>query len=129
MQCPACRHENPADFRFCESCGARLERSCLTCGESASPSASFCGKCGSALESDSETPADASGVTAEQPASSAPTAEAERRQLTVLFCDLVDSTRLASQMDAEDWREVVRGYQESVAKCVDRFGGHVAKAE
>jgi hypothetical protein len=37
--------------------------------------------------------------------------EAERRQLTVLFCDLVDSTVLASQLDPEDWREVVRAYQ------------------
>jgi hypothetical protein len=36
--------------------------------------------------------------------------EAERRQLTVLFCDLVDSTVLASQLDPEDWREVVRAY-------------------
>ena len=38
--------------------------------------------------------------------------DAERRQLTVLFCDLVDSTVLASQLDPEDWREVVRAYQE-----------------
>src|SRR5215831_8224528 len=40
-----------------------------------------------------------------------PVPEAERRQLTVLFCDLVDSTRLASQLDPEDWRQVVREYQ------------------
>src|SRR5215475_3339665 len=39
--------------------------------------------------------------------------DAERRQLTVLFCDLVDSTALASQLDPEDWREVVRAYQET----------------
>jgi hypothetical protein len=42
--------------------------------------------------------------------SAAHTSEAERRQLTVLFCDLVDSTVLASQLDPEDWREVVRAY-------------------
>src|SRR5215471_1354486 len=42
--------------------------------------------------------------------------EAERRQLTVLFCDLVDSTRLASQLDPEDLREVVRAYQASCAE-------------
>jgi class 3 adenylate cyclase len=39
--------------------------------------------------------------------------DAERRQLTVLFCDLVDSTVLASQLDPEAWREVVRAYQET----------------
>src|SRR5215472_16814895 len=37
--------------------------------------------------------------------------DAERRQLTVMFCDLVDSTRLSSQLDPEDWRDVVRAYQ------------------
>jgi class 3 adenylate cyclase len=37
--------------------------------------------------------------------------EAERRQLTVMFCDLVDSTKLSSQLDPEDWRNVVRAYQ------------------
>jgi class 3 adenylate cyclase len=54
-------------------------------------------------------------------------ADAERRQLTVLFCDLVDSTRLASQLDPEEWREVVRAYQETCAKVIARFDGHVAQ--
>jgi TOMM system kinase/cyclase fusion protein len=55
------------------------------------------------------------------------TAEAERRQLTVLFCDLVDSTALASQLDPEDWREVVRAYQETCAKVIARYEGHIAQ--
>src|SRR5262245_49778796 len=59
------------------------------------------------------------------PATSPP--EAERRQLTVLFCDLVDSTVLASQLDPEDLREVVRAYQEVCAKVVARFEGHIAQ--
>jgi class 3 adenylate cyclase/tetratricopeptide (TPR) repeat protein len=62
-----------------------------------------------------------------EPAEVPQAAEAERRQLTVLFCDLVDSTRLAAGMDAEDWRELVRGYQEAAADVVERFGGHVAQ--
>ena len=53
--------------------------------------------------------------------------DAERRQLTVLFCDLVDSTVLASQLDPEDWREVVRAYQETCAKVIARFEGHIAQ--
>jgi class 3 adenylate cyclase len=55
------------------------------------------------------------------------TAAAERRQLTVLFCDLVDSTRLAAGMDAEDWRELMRSYQEAASDVVARFDGHVAQ--
>ena len=55
------------------------------------------------------------------------TAEAERRQLTVLFCDLVDSTRLASQLDPEDYREVVRAYQTACAEVIQRSSGHIAQ--
>jgi class 3 adenylate cyclase len=55
------------------------------------------------------------------------TPDAERRQLTVMFCDLVDSTLLASQLDPEDWRAVVRAYQETAAAVVQRFDGHIAQ--
>jgi len=58
----------------------------------------------------------------------APTSpEAERRQLTVLFCDLVDSTALASRLDPEDLRVVVRAYQATCAEVVQRFDGHIAQ--
>ena len=61
------------------------------------------------------------------PPAPSPPPEAERRQLTVLFCDLVDSTVLASQLDPEDLREVVRAYQETCAKVIARFDGHIAQ--
>jgi class 3 adenylate cyclase len=54
-------------------------------------------------------------------------ADAERRQLTVLFCDLVDSTTLSSQLDPEELREVVRAYQDTCAKVIARFEGHIAQ--
>jgi class 3 adenylate cyclase len=53
--------------------------------------------------------------------------EAERLQLSVLFCDLIDSTRLASQLDPEEWREVVRAYQDACAKVIARYDGHIAQ--
>jgi class 3 adenylate cyclase len=53
--------------------------------------------------------------------------DAERRQLTVLFCDLVDSTALASQLDPEEWREIVRAYQDTSAKVITRYEGHIAQ--
>jgi predicted ATPase/class 3 adenylate cyclase len=64
-------------------------------------------------------------VAAPLPAGSHP--EAERRQLTVMFCDLVDSTPLAAQLDPEDLREVVRAYQATCAEVVQRFAGHIAQ--
>src|SRR5262245_14107762 len=53
--------------------------------------------------------------------------EAERRQLTVMFCDLVDSTQLSSQLDPEEYRDVVRAYQQVCAEVLTRFEGHVAQ--
>jgi class 3 adenylate cyclase/predicted ATPase len=53
--------------------------------------------------------------------------EAERRQLTVLFCDLVDSTKLSSQLDPEDWRDVVREYQRVCTDVIQRYDGHIAQ--
>jgi Adenylate and Guanylate cyclase catalytic domain len=67
--------------------------------------------------------ADQTAVPSHEPS----TPGAERRQLTVLFCDLVDSTTLASQLDPEDLREVVRAYQEACAKVIARFDGHIAQ--
>ena len=66
------------------------------------------------------------GTTAVSPPEPQPP-DAERRQLTVLFCDLVDSTVLASQLDPEELRDVVRAYQEACAKVIARFEGHIAQ--
>ena len=59
------------------------------------------------------------------PPRSAP--EAERRQLTVMFCDLVGSTDLSVKLDPEDLREVVRAYQETAAGVIARYEGHIAQ--
>jgi class 3 adenylate cyclase len=62
------------------------------------------------------------------PAPVAPqSSDAERRQLTVLFCNLVDSTALASRLDPEDLRTVVRAYQAVCAEVIQRFDGHIAQ--
>jgi predicted ATPase/class 3 adenylate cyclase len=59
--------------------------------------------------------------------SAAPEERAERRQVTVMFSDLVGSTALSARMDPEDLREVISAYQKCVAETVQRFGGFVAK--
>ena len=56
---------------------------------------------------------------------SAPTGE--RRHLTVLFCDLVGSTEIASHLDPEQWREIVGEYHRAAAQTIERFGGAVAQ--
>jgi len=53
--------------------------------------------------------------------------DAERRQLTVLFCDLVDSTALSGQLDPEEYRDVVRAYQTACTEVIQRYDGHIAQ--
>src|SRR6185369_13558434 len=93
MRCASCNHDNRSDRRFCAQCGAALGVVCAACGVSNEPGENFCGGCGARLESAAPTlPA--------KPRTSAPEAATqigERRQLTVLFCDLVGSTEIASQ--------------------------------
>jgi class 3 adenylate cyclase len=54
-------------------------------------------------------------------------AEAERRQLTVMFCDLVGSTALASALDPEEYRAILNAYHQACTRTVAEFGGYVAK--
>jgi class 3 adenylate cyclase/tetratricopeptide (TPR) repeat protein len=76
--------------------------------------ARFCALCGTRLPDASEALAKA-----------AP--DAERRQLTVMFCDLVDSTPLSGRLDPEDLAEVIRTYQSRVAGAIALFGGYIAR--
>ena len=61
------------------------------------------------------------------PTSPAPSTTAERRPITVMFCDLVGSTSLAAKLDAEDWRNLVNAYLDEASAAVTDFGGHVLK--
>src|SRR5215510_8467355 len=117
MHCASCGFENPEGLKFCEECGTKLVRACPNCGQQVRPTAKFCGACGTALTG--QAAISLPGQQDVQPApSSVPTArlgertvpEAERRQLTVMFCDLVGSTALSTQLDPEDLRLVIQVY-------------------
>ena len=120
MRCLKCGSDNRAERKFCASCGAPLSASCPKCGASNQPGERFCGECGTAL-------VDAGQVTVAEATPTVVSAAGERRHLTVLFCDLVGSTEIASQLDPEEWRETVAGYQRAAAEAITRFDGHVAK--
>ena len=117
MDCPGCGASVPAG-KFCIECGAAFERRCDSCGHANDPSAKFCAECGHRL-----TPPEPAPPSTPQQTRS----DAERRQLTVMFVDLVGSTALSAQLDPEDMREVIRAYQNAVAGEIARFEGHVAK--
>src|SRR5262249_9615171 len=69
---------------------------------------------------------EAASVHYESPIGTSRSPEAERRQLTVMFIDLVESTFLSSQLDPEEYREVVRAYQKVCSEVITHFDGHIA---
>jgi class 3 adenylate cyclase/tetratricopeptide (TPR) repeat protein len=128
MQCHQCQHENREGANFCEACGSSLTLHCPSCDYTARPGATFCDHCGARLSSTTPTSPETSPITQNDPSATEPSApEAERRQLTVMFCDLVDSTRLAGLHDPEELREIVRAYQERAAGVIQQYEGHVAQ--
>ena len=116
MRCPRCGHDAPANADFCPQCGARLGAVCPGCGAPSDAGHKFCVKCGTAL-----TPAATARAESRAPAT------AERRQLTVMFCDLVGATAVSSVLDPEEMRELIRAYQEACARVIARFEGHIAQ--
>lgn len=113
MKCPKCAAEVRAGRGFCEACGARLEKTCAGCGAASALSAGFCGMCGTPF------------ADAEASAPARLREDGERRQLTVMFVDLVGATSLSGRLDPEMLREILRAYQSACAEAIARFGGHV----
>ena len=101
LMCLSCQHANPAGAVFCNACAAPLNHLSepLLAEESSA--------------STSETP---------------PPLEAERRQLTVVLCGLVEATQLAERLDPEDYRDVVRTRQTVCADVIQRYGGYLAQS-
>ena len=126
MQCPSCKSDILESGRFCDECGAPLAAGCPSCGTANRPGAKFCSKCGGDLSAAPSTVrrrhrgirCAAIVITASW---------AERRQLTVMFCDLVGSTALSARLDAEDLRDVIGTYHQCVADVVGRYAGFVAR--
>ena len=116
MECPKCEAINPDGKRFCRECGARLTFLCPQCRAELQPADKFCGECGKSLsEPISPAPKDLSfdeklnkiqrylpkGLTVKI-LSQRDKIEGERRQVTVLFCDLEVFTPLVEQLGAEE---------------------------
>src|SRR5262245_5059626 len=132
MHCASCGFENPEGTKFCGECGSPLTNRCPSCSTENPPQFKFCGECGTALKGQPSAPAlreqsAEQGLPATSPVAGPRAAEAERRQLTVLFCDLVGSTMLSTQLDPEELREVVQAYQETCTTVIQRYEGHIAQ--
>src|SRR5439155_12590527 len=130
MQCTTCRHESPADSRFCLECGTPLPVRCPRCDAELPTGSKFCNRCG--------TPIAAAGPGAERdPRAYTPQHLAEkiliyraalaggRKQVTVLFADVKGSMDLAEQLDPEEWHAIMDRFFQLLAEGVHGFEGTV----
>ncbi|MGH9426394.1 MAG: double zinc ribbon domain-containing protein, partial [Terriglobia bacterium] len=128
MRCPGCEFENPEGMKFCGQCASPLASRCSQCSFENPPGFAFCGQCGTVLTSKAKgkrqkskgksedskekrkpknseplTPNSPSPQTLDSRPRDSRLDAAERRQLTVMFCDLVGSTALSEQLDPEEY--------------------------
>ena len=96
---------------------------CSRCGFDNPPGFSFCGKCANPLTDQTSASAAGQGEKLTDKLED----QAERRQLTVMFCDLVGSTALSEQLDPEDLRAVMFAYRDVCSKVINRFEGYIAQ--
>ncbi len=129
MRCPSCQAENREGRRFCAECGVPLASVCAACGFSNEPGEKFCGGCGQPLQSPGPESPSPKAYTpphlAEKILTSRSALEGERKQVTVLFCDIVDSTRLAGRLDPEVMHEVMDRVLRLMSEAVHRYEGTV----
>src|SRR5687768_16864741 len=106
MQCASCGHENPAEARFCGSCAAPLSGSspCPSCGASNPAGQTFCNGCGRALPAAADPRSYTPEHLADKIRAARGALEGERKQVTVLFADVMSSMELAERSDPEEWR-------------------------
>ncbi len=132
--CVSCLHINLPHAQFCNACGAPLVFLCPMCGCENPPRAAFCNACAAPFNHApalSDTTSDVSGLEAPNPTVPSPDLslmpEAERRQLTVVYCSLVDATHLSEQLDPEYYRDIVQAYQATCVKVAQHYNGYVAQ--
>ena len=139
MECPKCQHENPEDARFCNGCGHKLELACPECGKMNPPGSRFCNGCGHNLTTPSEPTAKElsldekidkiqrylpKGLT-EKILSQRDKIEGERKQVTVLFCDMEGFTPLSEKLGPEEAYAIMDQVYEILIHKVHDYEGTV----
>ena len=137
MDCPKCQAPNPAEAKFCMSCGASLATICPECQTELPAAAQFCLKCGHRL-GDAEVAEESAQERIQQyipaelldkleSARASGGMQGERRVVTMLFCDVQGSTAAAGGLDPEEWADIMNGAFEHLIAPVYRYEGTLAR--
>ncbi|MEQ1882833.1 MAG: zinc ribbon domain-containing protein, partial [Burkholderiales bacterium] len=135
MLCTQCNNENPADAKFCNGCGARLDLGCPQCRHANPPGSRFCAQCASPLSKPGTASVSSSRFEspqaytpkylAEKILTSRSSLEGERKQVTILFADVKGSMELLADRDAEDARRLLDPVIDQIMDAVHRYEGTV----
>jgi class 3 adenylate cyclase/tetratricopeptide (TPR) repeat protein len=135
MKCLRCQQEAPSDAAFCPACGAKVEAVCASCGTANAPTHKFCKSCGIALGA--TTGSDDGDASSRSLASYTPkhlaaeilksraVLEGERKQVTVLFADVVGFSGLSGRLDPEAVHTIMDGCFELLANAIHRYEGTI----
>lgn len=123
MRCSACGLSAPTEASFCPRCGAKLSLHCQSCGFRSPLGSHFCGGCGASLvEASGTTVTGVSGGIApdrdQRP---------ERRQVTILFVDMIGSTEMSVRLDEEEFKDIIYRYRDICANAVRQFDGCIVR--
>jgi len=133
MKCTNCDFDNDAAAAFCEECGSRLAPSCTHCGTELKATTKFCPKCGKpagvTAPQTTAAPREIAAYTpkhlAEKILNSRSALEGERKQVTVLFADVKQSTELSQAIDIEEWHRILDRFFAILNTGVHRFEGTI----
>ncbi len=151
MRCAQCQRENPADAKFCNACGAKLDDSCPQCGRVNPVGSRFCNECGTSLASTPQPLVPSSRFKVQSPHPQPPAsytpkhlaerieaereameargvAEGERKRITALFADIKGSTDLIADLDPEEARAILDPTLKLMMDAVPRYEGYVAQS-
>ena len=140
MKCQKCQHENPDDAKFCNECGNKLELACPDCGKVNPPGSKFCNECGHDFTTTSSEPKSKDlsfdeklekiqrylpkGLT-EKIISQKDRIEGERKQVTVLFCDMEGFTQITERLGPEEAYSIMDKIYETLIHKVHDYEGTV----
>ena len=128
MRCPNCQHENQPSAKFCQECATSLPKACSNCGAALPQAAKFCPQCAQPVATPQHLASPAQYTPkhlAEKILTSKSALEGERKQVTVLFCDIANSTPLAAKVGAEAMHGVLNNFFELALAEVHRYEGTI----
>jgi class 3 adenylate cyclase/predicted ATPase len=129
MRCGNCDSDNPEGAKFCNACGTALQSRCPKCQALNRPGSKFCNECGTALSPKEHRSEPASpSIALSKPVTPDFVPMGERKLVTALFVDIINSTGLEQDLDPEEARAIIDPALQLMIDAVRRYDGHVVQS-